>query len=361
MTRAILLLVAAFLCVSLASTAAMQLFPMASHPEVDACVDAEADERRQIQHDHCDMGGVSTCGVDDPVGDRDVRRRRPMHWPDVAVAVRRSVRDTARRARDGLGRAVARAKHATEKATERNTDEDNDDADHHAAQRDTLASIVDTLEDIERQLFLVSPSTRAARRAPQPLAALRDRFHSWLGRGPPISSPRHHDGNPQEGDASVKPSGSGSLSLVDWQRDLLFRSAVDVKETDDAYVLHADVPGLGDEDLHVELDDVARTLTVFGRRDDSTSEEEKNEEKNTPAADSDADADPPPATHATMYHARERHFGAFENTYQLPHDADASRVNADVKRGVLTVTVPKSKSKSGTEVKRPRRVAVTRE
>ena len=108
---------------SLASTAAMQLFPMASHPEVDACVDAEADERRQIQHDHCDRGGVSTCGVDDPVGDRDVRRRRPMHWPDVADAVRRSVRDTARRARDGLGRAVARAKHATEKATERNTDE----------------------------------------------------------------------------------------------------------------------------------------------------------------------------------------------------------------------------------------------
>lgn len=142
---------------------------------------------------------------------------------------------------------------------------------------------------------------------------------------------------------------------------MLFRSAVDVKETDDAYVLHADVPGLGDEDLHVELDDVARTLTVFGRRDDSTSEEEKNEEKNTAAADADTDADRPPATHATMYHARERHFGAFENTYQLPHDADASRVNADVKRGVLTVTVPKSKSKSGTEAKRPRRVAVTRE
>ena len=331
MTRAVLLLVAALLCASLASTAAMQLFPMASHPEVDACVDAEADERRLLQHDHCDMGGVSTCGVDDPV-DRGMRRR-PMHWPDVADAVRRSVRDTATRARDGLGRAVARAKHATEKATERNTD-----------------------EDIERQLFLVSPSTRAARRAPQPLAALRDRALSWLGRGPPISSPRHPLGNPQEGDASVKP-GSGSLSLVDWQRDLLFRSAVDVKETDDAYVLHADVPGLGDEDLHVELDDVARTLTVFGRRDDSTSEEEKNEEKNTAAAD----ADRPPATHATMYHARERHFGAFENTYQLPHDADASRVNADVKRGVLTVTVPKSKSKSGTEPKRPRRVAVTRE
>ena len=130
-----------------------------------------------------------------------------------------------------------------------------------------------------------------------------------------------------------------------------------MKETDDAYVLHADVPGLGDEDLHVELDDVARTLTLFGRRDDDSASEEKKE-KNTAAED--ADADPAPATHATMYHARERHFGAFENTYQLPHDADASRVNADVKRGVLTVTVPKS-SKSGTEVKQPRRVAVTRE
>ena len=58
---------------------------------------------------------------------------------------------------------------------------------------------------------------------------------------------------------------------------MLFRSAVDVKETDDEYVLHADVPGLGDEDLHGELDDVARTLTVFGRRDDFTSDKEKNE------------------------------------------------------------------------------------
>ena len=65
-TRPILLL-AALLLATASSTAAMQLFPMASHPEVDACVDAEADERRLLQHDHCDRGGVSTCGVDDPV------------------------------------------------------------------------------------------------------------------------------------------------------------------------------------------------------------------------------------------------------------------------------------------------------
>ena len=94
-----LLLLAALLLATASSTAAMQLFPMASHPEVDACVDAEADERRLLQHDHCDRGGVSTCGVDDPV-----MTRHPGRWPAVVDALRRSVRDTTARAREGLRR-----------------------------------------------------------------------------------------------------------------------------------------------------------------------------------------------------------------------------------------------------------------
>ena len=269
-TRPILLL-AALLLATASSTAAMQLFPMASHPEVDACVDAEADERRLLQHDHCDRGGVSTCGVDDPVMTRHPSRR----WPAVVDALRRSVRDTTARAREGLRRARLRHRAAARASSEETpadgddgdaADDDDDEGAHHAAQRDTLAAIVDTLEDIERQLFLAAPSRLAASRAPAPLAALRDRALSWLGRG----SDKTH-GTPD--------GATTNHGLVDWQRDLLFKTAVDVVETDRAYVLRADVPGLGDENLAVDVDDDARTLRVFGRRDDAEETNAKTKTK----------------------------------------------------------------------------------
>ena len=331
----LLLLLAALLLATASSTAAMQLFPMASHPEVDACVDAEADERRLLQHDHCDRGGVSTCGVDDPV-----MTRHPGRWPAVVDALRRSVRDTTARAREGLRRARLRHRAAARASSEETPadgggaadgDDDDDEGAHHAAQRDTLAAIVDTLEDIERQLFLAAPSRRAASRAPAPLAALRDRALSWLGRGPD----KTHGTTPD--------SATTNHGLVDWQRDLLFKTAVDVVETDRAYVLRADVPGLGDEDLRVDVDDDARTLRVFGRRDDA--------EETNPAS--------VPALATPVYHARERHFGAFENMYALPPDADATAVVATVRGGVLEVTVRKRSAAAGT--RGPRRVAVARE
>ena len=362
-----LLLLAALLLATASSTAAMQLFPMASHPEVDACVDAEADERRLLQHDHCDRGGVSTCGVDDPV-----MTRHPAvlaRWPAVVDALRRSVRDTTARAREGLRRARLRHRAAARASSEETPadgdgaadgDDDDDEGAHHAAQRDTLAAIVDTLEDIERQLFLAAPSRRAASRAPAPLAALRDRALSWLGRGPDKTH-----GTPPD-------SATTNHGLVDWQRDLLFKTAVDVVETDRAYVLRADVPGLGDEDLRVDVDDDARTLRVFGRRDDAeeTNAKTKTKTKNaktknakTKNADEDQSEDPAsvPALATPVYHARERHFGAFENTYALPPDADAAAVVATVRGGVLEVTVPKKSAEAGAGTRGPRRVAVARE
>jgi len=350
----LLLLLAALLLATASSTAAMQLFPMASHPEVDACVDAEADERRLLQHDHCDRGGVSTCGVDDPVMTRHPSRR----WPAVVDSLRRSVRDTTARAREGLRRARLRHRAAARASSEETpaADDDEDDDDegaHHAAQRDTLAAIVDTLEDIERQLFLAAPSRRAASRAPAPLAALRDRALSWLGRGPDKTH-----GTPPD-------SATTNRGLVDWQRDLLFKTAVDVVETDRAYVLRADVPGLGDEDLRVDVDDDARTLRVFGRRDDAEETNAKTKTKNAKTKNADEDGSEDPASVPTLttpvYHARERHFGAFENTYALPPDADASAVIATVRGGVLEVTVPKRSAEAGAGTRGPRRVAVERE
>ena len=275
------------------------------------------------------------------------------------------MRDTTARAREGLRRARLRHRAAARASSEETpadgddgdaADDDDDEGAHHAAQRDTLAAIVDTLEDIERQLFLAAPSRLAASRAPAPLAALRDRALSWLGRG----SDKTH-GTPPDGATT-------NHGLVDWQRDLLFKTAVDVVETDRAYVLRADVPGLGDENLAVDVDDDARTLRVFGRRDDAeeTNAKTKTKTKTKNAKtknDEDGSEDPAsvPALATPVYHARERHFGAFENTYALPPDADAAAVVATVRGGVLEVTVPKRSAEAGAGTRGPRRVAVARE
>jgi HSP20 family protein len=94
-----------------------------------------------------------------------------------------------------------------------------------------------------------------------------------------------------------------------------FVPAFDVKETKDAYLFRADLPGVRDEDL--ELSVTGNRLTVSGRR-----EEEKQEEDER------------------MY-AYERSYGAFSRSFVLPDGADDEHIDAELKNGVLTLTVPK--------------------
>jgi HSP20 family protein len=90
--------------------------------------------------------------------------------------------------------------------------------------------------------------------------------------------------------------------------------ALEVKELGDAYVIKADLPGVDDKDLDISLDD--GVLTLSGKRDEE--------------AHDDADS----------YCACERWYGRFERAVSLP-DAAADGVVAQLKNGVLTVTVPK--------------------
>ena len=89
---------------------------------------------------------------------------------------------------------------------------------------------------------------------------------------------------------------------------------VDLHETASEYVLIAEVPGLRQEDLHIELQD--SRLTVAGRRQETGSACEQ-------------------------YHRVERGHGSFSRTFQLPHAVEAERITADLQDGVLTVTCPK--------------------
>jgi HSP20 family protein len=94
-----------------------------------------------------------------------------------------------------------------------------------------------------------------------------------------------------------------------------FAPAVDVSETDDEYIVAAELAGLKPEDATVELHD--GILTIRGEK-----KLERDEKKE---------------------HARyvERVFGAFVRSFSLPQNADAEKIQASFKDGVLTLRIPK--------------------
>jgi HSP20 family protein len=102
-------------------------------------------------------------------------------------------------------------------------------------------------------------------------------------------------------------------SLADFQR--LSTPPVDIVEKDNAYEVTADVPGFDEKDIEVKL--VNGALCIKGER--KSEKEEKKED----------------------YYLSEREFGSFERRFELPEEVDADKIEASLKKGVLTVTLPK--------------------
>jgi HSP20 family protein len=102
--------------------------------------------------------------------------------------------------------------------------------------------------------------------------------------------------------------------------------AMDLVETEDHFVLRADLPGLAEEDVKIELED--NVLTVSGERG---AEHEGNREG---------------------YYRVERAFGAFSRSLTLPKGVDAEAVAAAFDRGVLEIRIPKP------ETVKPKRITI---
>ena len=102
--------------------------------------------------------------------------------------------------------------------------------------------------------------------------------------------------------------------------------AMDLVEADDHFVLKADLPGLSEGDVSIEVQD--NVLTVSGER---KSEHERKERG---------------------WYRIERSFGRFSRSLTLPEGVDADKVTASFDRGVLEVRVPKP------EEKKPKRVQI---
>ncbi|XP_038984705.1 16.9 kDa class I heat shock protein 2-like [Phoenix dactylifera] len=101
---------------------------------------------------------------------------------------------------------------------------------------------------------------------------------------------------------------------------------IDWKETPEAHIFKADLPGVKKEEVKVEVEE-GRVLQISGER--SKEKEEKNDK----------------------WHRVERSSGKFLRRFRLPENAKVDRVEASMENGVLTVTVPKEEEKKKPEVK----------
>ena len=106
-----------------------------------------------------------------------------------------------------------------------------------------------------------------------------------------------------------------------------FAPATDLIESDTHYVLRADLPGVSEDDVTVELDD--NVLSISGKR--ASQHEERT----------------------AGYRRVERSSGSFRRSVRLPEGVDGDAIQASFDRGVLEVTVPKP------EQRKPHRVHVT--
>ena len=102
--------------------------------------------------------------------------------------------------------------------------------------------------------------------------------------------------------------------------------AMDLVEGEDHFVLRADLPGLGEEDVTLEVED--RTLTLSGERKSETTEKGEG------------------------FYRLERASGSFSRSLTLPEGVDADAISATFDNGVLEVRIPKPE-----EVK-PKRVEI---
>jgi HSP20 family protein len=102
---------------------------------------------------------------------------------------------------------------------------------------------------------------------------------------------------------------------------------VDLVEVEDHFVLKADLPGLGEGDVDIEVQD--STLTISGERKPEHEQREKG------------------------WYRIERSFGRFSRSLTLPDGVDPDRIEASFNHGVLDVRIPKP------EQRKPRRIAIS--
>jgi len=113
---------------------------------------------------------------------------------------------------------------------------------------------------------------------------------------------------------------SEPFGLAEWS------PALDVSETDDAVLVHAEIPGIDPKELDIAV--VGDTLTIRGEKKDETEREGRN------------------------FHRVERRYGSFTRSLRLPAPVAAEHVTATAAGGVLEIRLPKK------EEAKPKRIEI---
>jgi HSP20 family protein len=100
--------------------------------------------------------------------------------------------------------------------------------------------------------------------------------------------------------------------------------AIDVTETDGQIEITAELPGLEEKDVQVDVSD--NVLTIRGEKKNEKEDKQKD------------------------YHMVERSYGSFYRAFELPPGVDAEKIQASISKGVLKVTVPKAEPKQAKKI-----------
>jgi len=96
--------------------------------------------------------------------------------------------------------------------------------------------------------------------------------------------------------------------------------AVDIKEEEGRFVIHADIPGVAPEDIDISMEQ--GVLTIKGERKHESEEEKEG------------------------YHRIEREYGSFMRRFALPENVEADQITASSKDGVVELILPKAEKKA---------------
>jgi HSP20 family protein len=102
--------------------------------------------------------------------------------------------------------------------------------------------------------------------------------------------------------------------------------AVDIRETEGAYILDMDLPGFDEKDIEVHVD--GSSLTIASKQEEVN--ETKDKGKDTEGKKTDG-----------TFIMRERRINSFSRSFKLPENADPESVKAVFKNGILTMEIKK--------------------
>ncbi|TSE26971.1 Hsp20/alpha crystallin family protein [Tepidimonas aquatica] len=101
---------------------------------------------------------------------------------------------------------------------------------------------------------------------------------------------------------------------------------VDVKENDQAYIISAEMPGVGKDNIHITVENNVVTIAAQVKQEDAQRDGEK------------------------VLHS-ERYYGQVSRSFALPSDVDESAASAKYDNGVLTLTLPKKVTVAGKRIR----------